>query len=387
MKFVILLSLVAFSYALPFPMKSIDFTEDGKIIITEPTGKRVTIYKNFGPTGTKSFQIQVEGPNFPTKSVQIDEYPHKTMGVQKNISAGGRGLDIVVDSPYFPKKVIHVDKNHLHDHVHYNDAHLGHESDHHHDHHYDHHKVYSAGKDSSAHEVEKRASKLPTKPLSQSELLDELLKEFQGAITDKEYEKLLSKVYKFVKSGDLDPVVYEMLFEMTVTPVDPADKKPNTEISPASPLYPIYRDWMNYKMSLVNDKIAAKTPFDHPLVGYNTPAYGYDRPAYGYDRPAYGYDSPAYGYARPAYGYERSTYGPTGARTPVERIPYQAPYQTPYHASYQAPYQAPYHASYQAPYQAQYQTPYHYGPYSQDYQRTTYEGVAHPTFSRAGTAY
>nr|CAH7750168.1 unnamed protein product [Callosobruchus chinensis] len=337
MKFVILLSLVAFSYALPFPMKSIDFTEDGKIIITEPTGKRVTIYKNFGPTGTKSFQIQVEGPNFPTKSVQIDEYPHKTVVVHKILRSSGEGrIDVLVDSPFWPMKYIHIDNEGR--------------------------QVYSAGKDSSAHEVEKRASKLPTKPLSQSELLDELLKEFQGAITDKEYEKLLSKVYKFVKSGDLDPVVYEMLFEMTVTPVDPADKKPNTEISPASPLYPIYRDWMNYKMSLVNDKIAAKTPFDHPLVGYNTPAYGYDRPAYGYDRPAYGYDSPAYGYARPAYGYERSTYGPTGARTPVERIPYQAPYQTPYHASYQAPYQAPYHASYQ------------YGPYSQDYQRTTYEG-------------
>ncbi|VEN55333.1 unnamed protein product, partial [Callosobruchus maculatus] len=294
----------------------------------------------------------------------------KTVVVHKILRSSGEGrVDVLVDSPFWPLKYIHIDNEGR--------------------------QVYSAGKDAT-HEVEKRASKLPAKPVSQSELLDELLKEFQGAISDKEYEKLLSKVYKFVKSGDLDPVVYEMLFEMTVTPVDPADKKPNTEISPASPLYPIYRDWMNYKMSLVNDKIGAKTPYNHPLVGYNVPAfgynnpaygydrpaygydrpsYGYDRPAYGYDRPAYGYDRPAYGYERPAYAYERSTYGPAGVRTPVERIPYQAPYQ--------ASYQTPYHTAYQTPYQ----TPYHYGPYSQDYQRTTYEGVAHPTYTRTGTAY
>ncbi|CAH1990768.1 unnamed protein product [Acanthoscelides obtectus] len=312
MKFVILLSLVAFCYAVPFPMKSIDFTEDGKIVITEPTGKRVTIYKSLGPAGGRTFQIQVEGPNFPTKSVQIDEDPHK---------------------------------------------------------------VYSAGKGSTAvHEVEKRASKLPTKPLSQSELLDELLKEFQGAVTDKEYEKLLSKVYKFVKTGDLDPVVYEMLFEMSVTPVSPVDKKqPNTsEVSPSSPIYPIYRDWINYKMSLVNDKIASKNPYETPMFGYKQPGYdqAYNRPVYGYDRPVYGYERPTYGYsgvqsaysgvhpasgysgAHPTYGYSgvqpAPTYGYPGMY-PVGRVPYQAPY--------------------------------HYGPYSQDYQRTGYEGVApHPTY-------
>ncbi|CAH1990769.1 unnamed protein product [Acanthoscelides obtectus] len=374
MKFVILLSLVAFCYAVPFPMKSIDFTEDGKIVITEPTGKRVTIYKSLGPAGGRTFQIQVEGPNFPTKSVQIDEDPHKTMGVHKDISLGRKGLDIIIDNPYFPK-AIHVDKNHLHDHTHYDHVHHGHEYDHHHDHHFDHNKVYSAGKGSTAvHEVEKRASKLPTKPLSQSELLDELLKEFQGAVTDKEYEKLLSKVYKFVKTGDLDPVVYEMLFEMSVTPVSPVDKKqPNTsEVSPSSPIYPIYRDWINYKMSLVNDKIASKNPYETPMFGYKQPGYdqAYNRPVYGYDRPVYGYERPTYGYsgvqsaysgvhpasgysgAHPTYGYSgvqpAPTYGYPGMY-PVGRVPYQAPY--------------------------------HYGPYSQDYQRTGYEGVApHPTY-------
>ncbi|CAH2001119.1 unnamed protein product [Acanthoscelides obtectus] len=350
MKFVILLSLVAFCYAVPFPMKSIDFTEDGKIVITEPTGKRVTIYKSLGPAGGRTFQIQVEGPNFPTKSVQIDEDPHKTLVVHKILRSSGEGrVDVMVDSPFWPLKYIHVDNYGR--------------------------QVYSAGKGSTAvHEVEKRASKLPTKPLSQSELLDELLKEFQGAVTDKEYEKLLSKVYKFVKTGDLDPVVYEMLFEMSVTPVSPVDKKqPNTsEVSPSSPIYPIYRDWINYKMSLVNDKIASKNPYETPMFGYKQPGYdqAYNRPVYGYDRPVYGYERPTYGYsgvqsaysgvhpasgysgAHPTYGYSgvqpAPTYGYPGMY-PVGRVPYQAPY--------------------------------HYGPYSQDYQRTGYEGVAsHPTY-------
>lgn len=183
MKCFLLLSLVAFSCAIPFygspNSKSINIDEDGTVVITTPTGKRVTISKAVGPTDEKFIDISVEGPNLPPKKIRINEQgTDKTVNVQSGPYSGqfnGQYWDDEWRDKRSPKVVTTKDSK--------------------------------DSKDSKEGKDTKESKKSKT----QADLLYSIFKKYEGAVDELSYESLLKKVDEYVTSGELDSSIYDVL--------------------------------------------------------------------------------------------------------------------------------------------------------------------------------
>lgn len=166
MKCLLLLALVALGCALPYygGSKSINIDEDGTIVITGANGKKVIISKGVGNTDDKFIDISVEGPNLPSKKIRINE-----QGDDKNI--------LVQNGPYTGKFNSQYWEDELRD---------------------------------------KRSPKVASakdskKSKTQSDLLSNIFKQYEGIVDEKSYETLLKKVNDYVNSGELDSSVYDVL--------------------------------------------------------------------------------------------------------------------------------------------------------------------------------
>nr|XP_023022546.1 glutenin, high molecular weight subunit 12-like [Leptinotarsa decemlineata] len=154
MKCVLLFCFIAFCYAVPTvpTLPNVQFGEDGTITITGADGKKVVISKSAGSDGQKNVEITLPDPLGTTKSIKINQdYNQKTVNIED--SSGGR------------------------------------------------YKRSSVSK----------TSKETKKGKSEAEILDEIFKDYQGAVDLKSYEKVLKEIDSYVKSGDLDSSIYEVL--------------------------------------------------------------------------------------------------------------------------------------------------------------------------------
>lgn len=167
MKCFLLLTVVAFSCALPYyggSSKSINIGEDGTIVITGANGKRVVISKAVGNTNEKFIDISVETPNSLPKRIRINE----------------QGTDKTVDVQNGP----------------YNGRLNG--------------QYWEDGlRETRSPKV--RTTKDTKKSKSQSDLLNTIFKDYEGVVDEKSYESLVKKVNAYVESGELDSSVSDVL--------------------------------------------------------------------------------------------------------------------------------------------------------------------------------
>lgn len=167
MKCFLLLSLVAFSCALPYwgGGKSINISDDGTIVIRTATGKQVVISKVVGPEDQKFIDISVEGPNLPVKKIRIDEIGSDKVVSVQNGPYSGQSEDVAREDDPREKRSP---------------------------------KVATTSKDSK-------------KSKTQADLLYGIFKENEGVADEKSYEALLKKVNDYVDAGDLDSSILDVL--------------------------------------------------------------------------------------------------------------------------------------------------------------------------------
>lgn len=154
MKFLLLASFVLFCTASTvYRSRNISVNDDGNIVITSPTGRRVVISRELGPSGQKNIDIAISGPNIPTKRIQVND---------NNLEEG-----VIGGNPQWSS-------------------------------------LDSLGEESRL----KRGS---FKGKSQGDVLSEILKEYQGVVDETQYEKLLTRINKAVRKGEISPQVYDLL--------------------------------------------------------------------------------------------------------------------------------------------------------------------------------
>lgn len=172
MRCLLLLSLIALSYALPYygGSKTINIGDDGTIVITGANGKRVTISKAVGINDEKFIDISVEGPNLPPKKIRIDE-----QGTDKTVSVQNGPYSGQFNGQYWEDDM-----------------------------------------------REKRSPKVATatttkdskKTKTQADLLSTIFKEYEGLVDEKSYDALLKKVNGYVEAGELDSSITDVLTYM-----------------------------------------------------------------------------------------------------------------------------------------------------------------------------
>jgi hypothetical protein len=152
-KFLLLASFVVFCTASTvYRNRNISVNDDGSILITSPTGRRVVISRPTGPSGQGNLDISVAGPNIPTKRIQINDNALYTPGT-------GEGPWSSVDSL----------------------------------------------------SEEWRSKRGSLKGRTQGDILDEILREYQGVVDEAQYEKLLNRINKAVRNGVVSPQIYDLL--------------------------------------------------------------------------------------------------------------------------------------------------------------------------------
>ncbi|CAH0554408.1 unnamed protein product [Brassicogethes aeneus] len=159
MKFLLLVvALAGVSQSLKSGEKNIEFTENG-FVITDASGKQITINKQIGPFGPKSIDVTVSGPSIPTKRIHLDDK-------QKEVTINDVNVNDLNNVDY-------------------------------------------ADEQTRTKRSKSEKSKYPLK--TQTDVLGEILKNFEGVNDDVTYEKLLSKINKAVQKGELNPSIYEIL--------------------------------------------------------------------------------------------------------------------------------------------------------------------------------
>lgn len=217
MKFLLLASFVVLCAASSvYRNKNISINDDGNILITSPSGKRILIARNFGPNGQKNIDIAISGPNIPTKTIKVNDNTLEDIEV-----ANGNTPFSSVDGV------------------------------------------------SDEYRLKRSSFK------SQGDILAEILREYQGVVNEAQYEKLMTRINKAVKKGEISPQIFSLLEELD--------------------------------QQVGQDNVLYGQGVQYGQEGQKQGFYGYNR-GYGYNK-GYGYQTQQ-GYNQVPYGnYFSSVYG------------------------------------------------------------------------------
>ncbi|XP_057668689.1 uncharacterized protein LOC130901369 [Diorhabda carinulata] len=163
----VLISLVALSQAVPVTFgegKQVTIDKDGTITILGENGKKIVFTRVIGHPGPKDIEITVGGPNGPIKKIHIDDEHTKTVNFFDP-----------TDADYYQTFAEDREKR------------------------------------SSKDLKESSKGKKDSKTKSQADLLNEIFNEYQGIVDDKSYNDLLTKIDSYVKTGELNQAIYNVL--------------------------------------------------------------------------------------------------------------------------------------------------------------------------------
>ncbi|XP_072387473.1 uncharacterized protein [Diabrotica undecimpunctata] len=168
----VFLSVIALSCALTFGTgKQVTINDDGTLTILGENGKKIVISNAIGGTGPRDIEISIGGPFGTVKKISVDGETNS-----KTINLIEPSLSELYNTEEDRAKRSSKD-----------------------------------GKDSKNSKGSKEYKGKEGKPKTQAQLLQEIFSEHQDATDAKSYSDLLNKVDSYVKSGQLNSGVYDVI--------------------------------------------------------------------------------------------------------------------------------------------------------------------------------